>query len=356
MVPLSFRSYGKTQEGELIDLYTLTNRIGMEVAVMNYGSTVVSLKVPDHRGGLEDVVLGYDRLEEYERGDSFFGATIGRYANRIANGRFSLDGKTYFLVKNDGDNTLHGGNRGLDKRVWAASDVSSASEQPTVQFTYLSKGGEEGFPGNLSVSTTFSLSAERTELRIDYTATTDVDTVVNLTNHSYFNLRGAGNGNILTHCLRLQAQQFTPVDAAMIPTGELNNVAGTPFDFLQPTAIGKHIHADNEQLKYGKGYDHNWVIDHQHANSLDLAAEIYDPESGRQLELFTTEPGIQFYTGNFLDGTIQGKGGKIYEHRSAFCLETQHFPDSPNNHEFPSTRLTPEQPFNSSTVYRFSIR
>jgi aldose 1-epimerase len=355
MVPLSSHPYGKTHEGESVVLYALTNRQGMEVTVMNYGSTVVSLKVPDRRGDFVDVVLGYDRLEEYESGSSFFGATIGRYANRIANGKFALDGKTHSLPQNDGRNTLHGGVMGLGKRVWTARDWPIASE-PAVQFDYLSKDGEEGFPGNLSVSTTFALAADRNELRIDYTATTDADTVVNLTNHSYFNLRGAGNRNILTHCLRLYAQQFTPVDAAMIPTGELTNVAGTPFDFLQPTAIGEHIHADNEQLKHGKGYDHNWVIDHKDANSLDLAAEIYDPESGRQLELFTTEPGIQFYAGNFLDGTIHGKEGKNYEHRSAFCLETQHFPDSPNHPEFPSTRLTPGQRFNSSTVYRFSVR
>jgi aldose 1-epimerase len=355
MVPLSSHLYGKTQKGEPVELYTLTNRKGMEVAMLNYGGTVVSLKVPDHRGEFEDVVLGYDRLEEYERGHSFFGATIGRYANRIANGKFSLGGKTYLLAKNDGRNALHGGVKGLGKRVWMARDASSASGQ-AVQFTYLSKDGEEGFPGNLLVSSTFSLSAQCTELRIDYTATTDVDTVINLTNHSYFNLRGAGNGNILTHCLRLNAQQFTPVDAAMIPTGELKNVAGTPFDFLQPTAIGKHVDVYDEQLKYGRGYDHNWVIEHKHVNSLDLAAEIYDPETGRRMEIFTTEPGIQFYAGNFLDGTTQGKGGKNYEHRSAFCLETQHFPDSPNHPEFPSTRLTPGQHFNSSTVYRFSVR
>ena len=355
MVPLSSHPYGKTQKGESVELHTLTNRKGMEVAVMNFGSTIVSLKVPDRHGEFVDVVLGYDRVEDYEKGDSFFGATIGRYANRIANGRFSLGGKTYLLAKNDGRNTLHGGVMGLGKRVWSARDASSASG-PAVQFTYLSKDGEECFPGNLLVSSTFSLSAECTELRIDYTAATDADTVVNLTNHSYFNLRGAGNGNILAHCLKLHAQQFTPVDAALIPTGELKNVVGTPFDFLQPRAIGECIDADNEQLKYGRGYDHNWVIEHKHANSLDLAAEIYDPETKRQMEIFTTEPGIQFYTGNFLDGTIHGKEGKSYEHHSAFCLETQHFPDSPNHPEFPSTRLTPDQRFNSSTVYRFSFR
>jgi aldose 1-epimerase len=355
MLSPSSQPYGKTQPGEPVDLYTLTNRTGMEVAIMNYGGTIVSLRVPDRDGNSDDVVLGFDKLEDYERGQSFFGATIGRYANRIAQGKFILGKKTYRLARNDGRNTLHGGVKGFSKRVWGPKDVSSSSGQ-ALQLAYLSTDGEEGFPGNLSVTITFSLLADSNELRIDYTATTDVkDTVLNLTNHSYFNLGGAGNGDILTHQLRLCAQQFTPVDATMIPTGEFRNIAGTPFDFIRPTAVGEHIDADDEQLQYGKGYDHNWVLDHDQASSLDLAAEIYDPESGRTLVILTTEPGIQFYAGNFLDGTIRGKGGKIYEHRSAFCLETQHFPDSLNHPEFPSTVLKPGQRFHSSTVYRFSV-
>jgi aldose 1-epimerase len=355
MLSISSKPYGKTQEGELVDLYTLTNQVGMEVAITNYGGTVVSIRVPDRNGELDDVVLGYDKLEDYESGKAFFGATIGRYANRIANGKFILGGKTHLLSRNDGPNTLHGGVKGFSKRVWAAKDVSSKSA-PALRLTYLSKDGEEGFPGDLPVTVTFSLSSESNELCVDYIATSDVkDTVLNLTNHSYFNLGGAGSGDILAHRLKLCAQQFTPLGATMIPTGELRNVAGTPFDFIRSTAIGERIHADNEQLKYGKGYDHNWVLDHKDPNSLDLAAEIYDPKSRRMLVILTTEPGIQFYAGNLLDGTIQGKGGKIYEHRSAFCLETQHFPDSPNHPQFPSTLLRPGQRFHSRTVYRFSV-
>ena len=272
-----------------------------------------------------------------------------------SSGKFTIGKKNYLLTRNDGRNTLHGGTRGLGKRVWAARQASTRSKQ-TLQLTYLSRDGEEGFPGNLSVIATFSVPVGRNELCIDYTATTDKNTVLNLTNHSYFNLGGTGKGDVLTHRLRICGQQFTPIDTEMIPTGEFRNVVGTPFDFIQPTAIGEHIHADNEQLKYGKGYDHNWVLDSKPANAFDLAAEIHEPESGRMLSIFTTEPGIQFYAGNFLDGSIQGKGGKVYKHRSAFCLETQHFPDSPNHPEFPPTVLEPGRAFHSGTVYRFSLR
>jgi aldose 1-epimerase len=355
MLSLSSQPFGTTQEGELVSLYTLGNRTGMEVAISNYGGTIVSLRVPDRNARAEDIVLGYDKLEDYEQGLSFFGATIGRYANRIANGKFTIGKKNYLLTRNDGRNTLHGGTRGLGKRVWAARQASTRSKQ-TLQLTYLSRDGEEGFPGNLSVIATFSVPVGRNELCIDYTATTDKNTVLNLTNHSYFNPGGTGKGDVLTHRLRICGQQFTPIDTEMIPTGEFRNVVGTPFDFIQPTAIGEHIHADNEQLKYGKGYDHNWVLDSKPANAFDLAAEIHEPESGRMLSIFTTEPGIQFYAGNFLDGSIQGKGGKVYKHRSAFCLETQHFPDSPNHPEFPPTVLKPGRAFHSGTVYRFSLR
>jgi aldose 1-epimerase len=327
----------------------------MEVSISNYGGTIVSLRVPDRDARPEDVVLGYDNLEGYENGQWFFGATIGRYANRIADGKFTLGKEPYLLTRNEGRHTLHGGNLGFGKRVWAAMSISAGLKQ-ALQLTYLSRDAEEGFPGNLFVTVTFSLEGDRNELCIDYTATTDKDTVLNLTNHSYFNLGGTGSGDILSHRLRLCAERFTPIDAAMIPTGEFRNVAGTPFDFIRPTAIGEHIHADSEQLKYARGYDHNWVLDNKHPDALDLAAEIHHPVSGRMLSIFTTEPGIQFYAGNFLDGTIRGKESKLYEHRSAFCLETQHFPDSPNHPEFPPTFLKPGQVFHSMTVYRFSLQ
>jgi len=355
---LSFCSqpFGKTQEGEPVDLYSLTNRAGMQLAITNYGGTVVSLSVPDRSGKLEDVVLGYDRLEDYERGRSFFGGTIGRYANRIARGKFTLSGKDHVLSRNEGCNTLHGGLKGFSKRVWAANDVSSSSAQ-ALELTYFSKDGEEGFPGDLSLSVTFSLPADRNELRIEYAAITEgKDTVLNLTNHSYFNLGGAGNGKMLAHHLTLRARHFTPVDDRLIPTGELRNVAGTPFDFTRAMPIGQRIHEDHEQLKFAKGYDHNWVLDHDHPGSLDVAAEVCDPASGRVLVIATTEPGIQFYSANFLEEMTQGKGGKFYGPHSAFCLETQHFADSPNHPEFPSTVLKTGESYRSTTIYGLSFR
>jgi aldose 1-epimerase len=350
------QSFGKTAGGEQIDLYSLTNKKGMEVSITNYGATVVTLRVPDRAGKAADVVLGFDTLEGYENGKAYFGATVGRYGNRIGGGQFSIDGKTYTLPKNDGNNTLHGGIVGFNKKVWKAREIASKDGE-SLELSYSSADGEEGFPGNLSAKVVFTLPAERNELKIDYTATTDKDTVLNLTNHSYFNLAGKGNGDILDHVLTLHAKQFTPVDKTLIPTGELRDVAGTPLDFTSATAIGKRINESDEQLVFGKGYDHNWVLGRSGSgNGLTIAAEAYDPKSGRKLEVLTTEPGVQFYSGNFLDGTAKGKGNKAYAQRAAFCLETQHFPDSPNHPNFPSTVLKPNSVFHSQTVFRFSAK
>ena len=348
-------SFGKTTGGEQIELHSLSNKKGMEVSITNFGATVVTLKVPDRAGKAADIVLGYDTLDGYENGTSYFGATVGRYGNRIASGKFSIDGKTYTLPKNNGENTLHGGIVGFNKKVWKAREIASKLGE-SLEMSYLSADGEEGFPGNLSAKVVFTLPADRNELRIDYTATTDKDTVLNLTNHSYFNLTGEGNGDILDHVMTLHAKQFTPVDKGLIPTGELKNVAGTPMDFNSATAIGKRINESDEQLVFGKGYDHNWVLARAGGgNGLSIAAEAYDPKSGRRLEVLTTEPGVQFYSGNFLDGA-KGKGNKPYPQRAAFCLETQHFPDSPNHANFPSTLLKPNAVFHSQTVFRFSAK
>jgi len=344
------QSFGKTEDGQPVDLYILTNKNGVEAAITNYGGTVVSLKVPDRSGKLDDVVLGYDKLEGYADGKAYIGATVGRYANRIAHATFTLDGTTYTLAKNDGDNHLHGG---FNKRVWSANDVST-SVGPAIELTYLSKDEEENFPGNLAVKVVYTLT-DQNELRIDYSATTDKDTVINLTNHAYFNLAGQGNGDILQQQIMIRADRFTPIDATSIPTGELRSVKGTPFDFTSATAIGARIDQDDPQLKLGRGYDHNWVLNNGTTGSLALAAEAYDPHSGRVLEVLTTEPGIQLYTGNFLDG-IRGKDGKLYNRRYAFCLETQHFPDSPNKPNFPSAVLKAGRQFQSTTVYKFSTR
>jgi aldose 1-epimerase len=348
------QQFGKTSDGREADLYTLTNKKGMEVAITNFGGIVVALKVPDRKGKIDDIVLGYDSLEGYLTNKAFFGAVIGRYGNRIAHGKFTLGGTSYTLPKNDGDNVIHGGPEGFNKRLWTAKDVSTSKGQ-ALELTYLSVDGEEGFPGNLSVKVVYTLT-DQNELAIAYSATTDKETVVNLTSHSYFNLAGQGNGDILGHQLMIRGDRITPVDAALIPTGELRPVKGTPFDFTQATAIGARINQDDVQLKLGKGYDHNWVLPVADKGAPALVAEVYEPKAGRVLQVLSTEPGVQFYTGNFLDGTIRGKGDKVYNYRYGFCLETQHFPDSPNHPSFPSTVLKPGQTYDTTTIFKFSTR
>jgi len=344
---LAQAEFGKMPDGAAIRIYTLTNKNKLQARIADYAGVVVSLNAPDRNGRMADVVLGFDTLPEYLANPTqYFGAIIGRYGNRIANGRFTLDGVEYKLPKNNGENSLHGGGDGFFKRVWKPRVLPDGG----LELSYLSKDGEEGYPGNLSVTVTYRLT-DANELKIDYAATTDKDTVVNLTNHSYFNLKGAGSGDILGHNLMLNAERFTPVDKGLIPTGDLLGVAGTPFDFRKLTAIGARIEQNDEQLKIGAGYDHNWVLN-KSGNALTLAARVEEPSSGRTLEVYTSEPGIQFYSGNFLDGSVKGKGGKVYGHRSAFCLETQHFPDSPNRPAFPSTVLKPGQRYQSTTVYR----
>jgi aldose 1-epimerase len=341
------RPFGQTPSGEAVDLYTLTNGKGMEATISTWGGVLVSLKVPDRNGSLGDVVLGFDNLDGYLKPGPYFGAIIGRYGNRIAQGKFTLDGVTYSLAKNNGENTLHGGTRGFDKRLWKAARSSGQS----LELTYLSKDGEEGFPGNLSTTVTYTLT-NNNELKIDYSATTDKDTVLTLTNHSYFNLAGQGEGDVLAHQVTIHADRFTPVDKTLIPTGELRSVAGTPFDFRQPHTIGERIDSADEQLALGGGYDHNYVLNRT-GSGLELAARVMEPKTGRVLEVLTTEPGVQFYTANSLSTT--GKGGKAYGRRSAFCLETEHFPDSPNKPAFPSVVLKPGGHYQTTTVYRFSI-
>lgn len=340
-----------TVDGRSITLYTLTNAHGMEVRAMNYGGIIVSIRVPDRNGQFADVVLGHETLDGYRPNPPFFGAIVGRYANRIANGTFKLDGETYSLPKNDGPNTLHGGDKGFDKAVW---DGEPLKGRTGVAFSYFSKNGEEGFPGNLRVKVTYTLT-NANALEIDYEATTDKATPINLSQHSYFNLKGEGNGDILDHEIMINADRFTPVDKNLIPTSELRPVKGTPFDFTQPTKIGARIDDNYEQLVLGHGYDHNFVINRQGAG-LVLAARVYEPTTGRTLEVSTTQPGVQFYTGNFLDGTITGKQGHVYKRRYGFCMETQHFPDSPNHPDFPNTILRPGETFHEKTVFKFSVK
>jgi aldose 1-epimerase len=350
---LKMESFGKTADGQEVQMFTLTNKNGIEAKITNFGGIVASLKTPDRKGQFADVVLGYDNLDGYVSDTAFFGALIGRYGNRIAKGKFVLNGKTYQIPLNDGPNALHGGPNAFNKKVWAATDVSTHST-PMLQLTYLSKDGENGFPGNLNVQVTYSLTSNN-ELRIDYAATTDKDTVLNLTNHSYFNLKGEGQGDILEHEVRLNANKFTPVDATLIPTGELKNVQGTPFDFRKSTAIGARIDSDDQQLKYGWGYDHNWVLNGMGAGQLVIAARVHEATTGRVLEVLTDQPGVQFYTGNHMDGTIRGKGGKVYPKRGGLCLETQHYPDSPNHPAFPSTTLKAGEQFHSTTIFKFGV-
>lgn len=344
------RSFGKSSDQKPVDLYTLTNNRGVEVQIMTYGGAIVSLKVPDRSGKIEDVVLGYDNLEGYLKQNPHFGGIIGRYGNRIAKGMFSLNGRQYSLARNNGENHLHGGIKGFDNVIWAAKEIPS-KDSVGLSLSYLSKDGEEGYPGNLSVTVVYTLT-ENNELKIDYAATTDKDTIVNLTNHSYFNL--GGGGSVLNHEVMIRADRFTPVDAGLIPTGELRGVKGTPMDFTRSTAIGARIDQRDEQLVLGKGYDHNWVLNSKGA--LELAATVFEKTSGRMMAVHTTEPGVQFYTGNFLDGSIKGKGGRVYQQRYGLCLETQHFPDSPNKPNFPSTVLKPGQKYTTTTVYKFSAK
>lgn len=341
-----------TADGKKIDIYTLTNTKGVEARLTTYGAALVSLKVPDNKGALADVVLGYETVDGYVNDTVYLGATIGRYGNRIAKGKFTLNGKEYSLAVNNGENHLHGGPRGFHKRIWKAKPYTDAGGV-NLEFNYTSKDGEENYPGNLKVKVVYTLTDDN-EIKINYSATSDKDTVINLTNHSYFNLAGAGSGTILNHWLQINADQFTPTDAGSIPTGVLQSVKDTPMDFTAPTAIGERIDQPFEQLVLGKGYDHNWVLN-KNGNTPVSIAKVYEPTSGRVLEVLTTEPGVQFYSGNFLDD-VKGKDGKVYQKRGGFCLETQHFPDSPNKPNFPTTVLKAGQRFSSTTVYKFSVQ
>jgi aldose 1-epimerase len=342
--------FGTAPDGQPVEIFTLRNKNGIEARIMTYGGILVSLKTPDRSGALGDIVLGYDNLDSYVKNSPYFGALIGRYGNRIAKGHFSLDGSEYTLATNNYPNALHGGDKGFDKHVWTAT-VPTDTHNPMLILKYLSKDGEEGYPGNMEVTATYTLQPDNT-LRLEYRATTDKDTVANLTEHSYFNL--AGHGTILNHLVQIFANDYTPVDSTLIPTGQLAPVEGTPFDFRKPAAIGARIGEDNEQLKFGGGYDHNWVIN-KPFGEMGLMARVVDPESGRVLEISSTEPGLQFYSGNFLDGTITGKGGRVYEHRAAFCMEPQHYPDSPNHPDFPTTELKPGQVYHNTILYHFSV-
>jgi len=346
--------FGKTGEGRSVDIYTLKNANGMEARITNYGGIVVSLTAPDRRGKFADVVLGYNDLDSYMKPPfPYFGAIIGRYGNRIAKGRFTLNGVEYKLAVNNGENHLHGGIKGFDKVVWTASRRETAAG-PALVLDYESKDGEEGYPGNLDARVVYTLT-NNNELKIEYTESTDKDTVVNLTHHSYFNLRGEGNGDILEHRLTLKANRFIPTDAGSIPTGEIRPVANTAFDFHFGATIGARINNDDEQLKFGNGYDHTYVINGR-PGRLRQAASVYERTTGRVMDVWTTEPGVQLYTGNFLDGSITGKSGKPYPRRSGFCLETQHYPDSPNRPNFPTTTLRKGTTYHSVTIYRFSAK
>ncbi len=346
-----------TADGKPITAYTLRNAKGMEVRAINYGGVILSIQVPDRQGKFADVVLGFDSVAPYETNPPYFGAIIGRYGNRIAKGQFTLGGRTYQLPQNDKTNTLHGGKKGFDKMVWEAQPFDSGKVRGIV-FRHTSPDGDQGFPGTLQTTVTYTLTDDD-QLIFDYAATTDKATPVNLIQHSYFNLAGDGSGNILGHEVYINADRFTPVDSLLIPTGELRGVAGTPFDFRTPTAIGARINVADPQLKFPGGYDMNFVLNKPAgtpATEPTLAARVYEPKTGRVLEIRTTEPGMQFYSGNFLDGTLHGKKGVVYQQHYGFAMETQHFPDSPNKPQFPSTILQPGQEYHSRSIYTFSVR
>jgi aldose 1-epimerase len=343
--------FGTTFQNKKVETYEIKNANGMKMKVTNFGARVTNLWVPDKDGNLVDVVLGFETLDEYlNSGEKYFGATIGRYGNRIANGKFTLDGEEYTLPINNNGQTLHGGPGGFDYVIW---NVEKSGENGLI-FTYTSPDGEEGFPGELKVKMIYTLTDEN-EFKVTYEAETDKATPVNLTHHSFFNLNGAGNGDVLDHTMQLNASKYTPVNEVLIPTGEIPTVKGTPFDFSEPTTIGARINQENEQLKFGGGYDHNWVLD-KTGKALTQAAVVSSPQTGIEMEVWTTEPAIQFYSGNFLDGSVSGKGGKVYELRSAFCLETQHYPDSPNHPNFPSTVLKPGEKYEQTCIYKFGTK
>jgi aldose 1-epimerase len=339
-------------DGKNVDLYVLTNANGLKASITNYGGIVVSLEVPDKNGKLGDILLGYDNLDGFVKNSPYFNALVGRYGNRIAKGKFTLDGTAYTLAVNNGENALHGGLKGFDKVIWTAESFKN-DKGVGLKLAYLSKDMEEGYPGNLKVNVVYTLT-NKDELQIDYTATTDKAAVCNLTNHNYYNLTGCKT-DILGHELTLNADRFTPVDSGLIPTGQLRPVRGTPMDFTRSTAVGARINVADEQLKFGGGYDHNWVLNKK-GSEMSHAATLYEPTSGRVMEIWTHEPGIQFYSGNFLDGTIVGKGGIVYKHRYGMCLETQHFPDSPNKPAFPTTILRPGEIYKTTTVHKFYTR
>ncbi|WP_418262466.1 aldose epimerase family protein [Flavobacterium faecale] len=352
-VSIEKSAYGTTPNGDQVDSYKLKNQNGMEVDIITYGGIITSLKVPNKAGVSEEVAIGFNNLEQYTKDNPYFGALIGRYGNRIAKAKFSIDGIEYKLAANNGPNNLHGGPEGFHRVIWTAEKAESG-QNASLQLKYISKDMEEGFPGNLTVYVTYTLTNDNT-LGVQYEATTDKTTVVNLTQHSYFNLSGDFSKTITNHEVVIDADQFVPVDADLIPTGKLEAVTNTPFDFRKPKTIAKEIKADNEQLKRGKGYDHCWVLNNQD-KGFRFAASAYEPISGRYMEVFTTEPGIQLYTGNFLDGTLPTRDGKTYAHRTGFCLETQHYPDSPNQKSFPTTILKPGEKYQTKTSFKFSTK
>jgi aldose 1-epimerase len=354
MSPITQAPYGHLPDGQPVDLFILRNANGAQASIINYGGIVTALRVPDRGGRFVDVVLGYDKLEDYLKDSPYFGCLVGRYGNRICKGKFTLNGTEYTLATNNFPNALHGGLKGFDKRLWKArSFVSEAG--PALELTYRSVDGEEGYPGNLDVTAVYTLTKDNA-LRLDYTATTDKDTVINLTQHSYFNL--AGGGDVLGHVVMIDSDKFTPVDATLIPTGELKPVTGTPFDFRKPTAIGERIGQSDEQLKFGGGYDHNWVINRFSAlpkTTPSLQARVVSPKTGIELEVLSTEPALQFYSGNFLNGSNVGKSGTVYNFRNGFCMEPQHYPDSPNQPSFPTVVLKPGETYKNTIIYRFSV-